>query len=135
MRILKAGVLYFVVVFAVGFVLGTIRTLWVVPSLGVRTAELMESPLMFVASIFAARWVVRHQRIPAGWGIRLAFGGIALALMLSAEFSVVLWVQGMTIRRYFETRDPVSGTVYFITLVAFALIPMLVGWAANETKT
>ena len=28
---LKAGVLYFVLVFAAGFVLGTIRTLWVAP--------------------------------------------------------------------------------------------------------
>ena len=29
--ILKAGVLYFVLVFGAGFVLGTIRTLWIVP--------------------------------------------------------------------------------------------------------
>jgi hypothetical protein len=48
---LKAGVLYFVVVFAAGFVLGTIRTLWVVPRLGVRTAELMEATIMFGVSI------------------------------------------------------------------------------------
>jgi hypothetical protein len=38
--ILKAGALYFAVVFAAGFVLGTIRTLWVVPSFGARGAEL-----------------------------------------------------------------------------------------------
>jgi hypothetical protein len=31
MQVVKAGALYFVVVFAVGFVLGAIRTLWVVP--------------------------------------------------------------------------------------------------------
>lgn len=51
---LKAGVLYFIVVFAAGLVLGTIRTLWVVPRLGVRTAELMEAPIMFGISILAA---------------------------------------------------------------------------------
>jgi hypothetical protein len=32
MPILKAGVLYFALVFGAGFVLGTIRTLWIVPS-------------------------------------------------------------------------------------------------------
>jgi hypothetical protein len=47
--------------------------------------------------------------------------------MLLAEFSVVLWVRGMTIRGYFESRDPVSGTVYFLTLGSFAVILILVG--------
>jgi len=122
----KAGVLYFVLVFAAGFVLGTIRTLWAVPRLGVKTAELMEAPIMFGVSILAARWVVRHVGIPPLWPRRLAVGCIALGLMLLVEFTVVLWVRGMTIRGYFQTRDPVSGAVYFMTLGAFAVIPILV---------
>ena len=124
---LKAGVLYFSLVFAAGFVLGTVRTLWLVPRLGVRTAELMEAPIMFGISILAARWVVRHVGISPFWSRRLAMGGTALGLMLLVEFTVVLWVRGMTIRGYFESRDPVSGTVYFLTLGAFAVIPMFVG--------
>ena len=44
MSILKAEVLYFALVFGAGFVLGTIRTLWVVPRFGTRMAELMETP-------------------------------------------------------------------------------------------
>jgi hypothetical protein len=126
---LKAGVLYFALVFAVGFVLGTIRTLWVVPRLGVRTAELMEAPIMLGVSILAARWVVRHVGIPPLWPKRLALGCIALGLMLLVEFTFVLWVRGLTIRGYFETRDPVSGAVYFLALGAFAVIPMFVGRA------
>ena len=54
MRILKAGVLYFMLVFGAGFVLGTIRTLWVVPRVGARMAELMETPIMFVVTVLAA---------------------------------------------------------------------------------
>ncbi len=124
---LKAGVLYFVLVFAAGFVLGTIRTLWVVPRLGVRTAELLEAPIMFGVSILAARWVVRHVGIPPVWSRRLVMGCIALGLMLLVEFTVVLWIRGLTIRGYLESRDPVSGTVYFLTLGAFAAIPVFVG--------
>jgi hypothetical protein len=41
MRTLKAGVLYFALVFGAGFVLGTIRTLWVVPRLGARYGALV----------------------------------------------------------------------------------------------
>jgi len=124
---LKAGVLYFVLVFSAGFVLGTIRTLWAVPRFGVRAAELMEAPIMFGVSILAARWVVRHVGIPPLWARRLALGCIALGLMLLVEFTVVLWIRGVTIRGYLEARDPVSGTVYFLTLGAFAVIPIFVG--------
>src|SRR5215470_11432266 len=52
---LKAGVLYFVLVFAAGFVLGTVRTLWAVLRLGVKTAELMEALIMLGVSILGPR--------------------------------------------------------------------------------
>jgi hypothetical protein len=59
MRILKAAFLYFAIVFGVGFVLGTIRTIWVVPRVGVRTAELLEMPAMFILIVIAARWTAQ----------------------------------------------------------------------------
>ena len=62
---------------------------------------------MLGVSILAARWAVRHVGIPPLWRRRLATGCIALGLMLLVEFSVVLWIRGMTIRGYFEARDPV----------------------------
>ncbi len=46
--------------------------------------------------------------------------------MLLVEFSFVLWVRGLTLRGYFEARDPASGAVYFAALGAFAVIPMFV---------
>jgi len=121
---LKAGVVYFGLVFGAGFVLGTIRTLWVVPRLGVRTAELAEAPIMFGISILAARWAVRHVQVSPLWPKRLAMGCIALGLMLVAEFTLGLWIRGITIREDFAARDLISGTVYFLTLGAFAVIPI-----------
>ena len=50
MLILKAGVLYFAIVFGAGFVPGSIRVPWIVPHFGERTAELMETPIMFVVT-------------------------------------------------------------------------------------
>ncbi len=43
MQILKAGVLYFALVFGADFVLGALRILWAAPRFGTRTAELMET--------------------------------------------------------------------------------------------
>jgi hypothetical protein len=98
MRIVKAGVLYFALVFGAGFVLGTIRTLWIVPVLGARTAELLETPIMC----------------------------IGLLLMLFGEFTLVLWLRGLSIRQYLATRSPVAGSVYYIMLGVFVLMPLVV---------
>jgi hypothetical protein len=126
MQILKAGVIYFALVFGAGFVLGTVRTLWVVPRVGTRLAELMEAPIMLVVTIVAARWIVRHFAIPYALSVRLGMGGIGLSLLFVAEFGLVLGLRGISIREYLATRDPVSGTVYYLLLGLFALMPLLV---------
>jgi hypothetical protein len=126
MPILKAGVLYFALVFGAGFMLGTIRTLWIVPRLETRMSELMETPIMLVITILAARCIVRRLAVPSTPPARLGMGCIALVLMLVAEFGFVLWLRGMSIRDYLATRDPVSGTVYYVMLAAFAVMPLLV---------
>ena len=126
MRILKAGTLYFALVFGVGFVLGTIRTLWVVPRFGTRMAELMETPIMFVVTILAARWIVRRLAVPPKPSRRLGMGCVGLGLMLVAEFTLVLWLRGLSIREYLASQDPVSGTVYYVMLGVFCIMPPLV---------
>ena len=126
MGTLKAGVLYFALVFGAGFVLAHIRILWLVPRFGARTAELMETPLMLAVIIVAARWVTRRLAPPSTSSKRLGVGLVALGLLLVAEFSVVLWLRGMTIREYLASRDPMAGTVYIVMLGLFAIMPLLV---------
>jgi hypothetical protein len=127
MKNLKAGGLYFLLVFGAGFVLGPIRILWAVPRFGARMAELLEMPIMFVVILVAARWVVRRFALPPGLTSRLGMGCVALGLLLVAEFILVLWLQGLSIREYLATRDPVSGTVYYLMLGVFAIVPLFVG--------
>jgi len=125
MHVVKAGVLYFALVFGAGFVLGTIRTLWVVQRVGTRKAELMETPIMLVVTIVAARWTVLRMSVPMMWSARLEMDCIALVLMLIAEFGFVLWIRGLSIKEYFATRDPVSGAAYYLLLIVFAIMPFL----------
>jgi hypothetical protein len=123
--VLKVSALYFASVFAAGFLLGTIRTLWIVPMLGARAAELIESPIMLVVVAFAARTIVRrHAELSRGrhW---LTVGFVALAVLLVVEFTVVLRLRDLSLSEYFATRDPVSGTVYYVLLGVFAVMPFL----------
>jgi hypothetical protein len=126
MRILKAAVAYFALVFGAGFALGTIRILWIVPRLGTRMAELMEAPIMLVITIVVARLVVRRLAVPPKPSSRLGMGCIALFLLLLAEFSLVLYLRGMSINDYIASRDPISGTVYYGELGILAIIPYFI---------
>jgi hypothetical protein len=125
-RVLLAALAYFALVFGAGFALGAIRTLWVVPAIGVRAAELLETPFMVAISFLAARWIVRRLSVPAAAGARLGMGALALVLLLGAEFGFVLSLRGMTLEEYFATRDPVSGTAYYLALLAYAAFPLCV---------
>jgi hypothetical protein len=126
MRVVAAGVVYFLVVFGAGFVLGPIRVLWLVPRVGVRMAELLEMPIMLLMIVLAARWIARRFAVPSATATRFGMGLVALALLLTAEFMLVRWLQGMTVREYLAARDPVSGAVYLAMLSVFAAMPWLV---------
>ena len=127
MRIAKAGVVYFALVFGAGFVLGIIRTLWIAPHVGTRLAELIEMPVMLGVILVAARWTVHRLSVPAQLSLRLGMGLLALSLLLLAELSLVLGLRGLTLEAYLATRDPVAGTVYDLMLGVFALMPLLIG--------
>jgi hypothetical protein len=118
------GVCYFALVFGVGFLLGIVRVLALVPRLGERWAELAEMPLMLVAIIVSARFVVRRFSA-TDRASYLVSGGIALLLLVVVELSVVLAMRGMSIGQYVAERDPIAGSVYVAMLVVFAVMPWL----------
>lgn len=118
---MKSAAIYFSIVFGVGFVLGPIRVLWLEPRLGVRAAELIESPFMFLAIILAGRWV--GQSLCAGYDpkARLIVGIIAASTVLIADLFVGVGLRKMTVLEVFTSRDPVSGSIYY-TLVALTAV-------------
>ena len=61
MTILRAAAAYWAAVFALGFALGTIRVLWVIPLVGLMPATLIELPLILTGSWLAAGWLVRRS--------------------------------------------------------------------------
>jgi hypothetical protein len=129
MRALRAGLAYFAIVFGSGFVLGLIRVPFLAPRLGIRAAELLEMPFMFVAILLSARLVVRRFALPPRARTRLATGVFALALMVAAELGFAALISGQSIGAYVASRDPVSGSVYLAMLALFALMPLFVARA------
>jgi hypothetical protein len=125
MRSFKPAVLYFALVLGTGFVLGTIRVPFLVPRLGERYAELLEMPFMFVAIVLAARYVVRRFDLPESLSVRLQVGFAALAMSVLAELLLATVLQGRSLVQFIASRDPVSGSVYLVMLLLFALMPSI----------
>ena len=88
MRVLKAGVIYFLLVFAVGWVLGPIRELWAVPHFGRMAAMLSEAVIMLIAMIVAARWVIRRFDVPRMLSATISMGLIAILIAVPVNIAV-----------------------------------------------
>ena len=124
MRILKAGLIYFLLVFGAGFALALVRIPVLVPAFGVRTAELLETPVMLAVIIWASRRMAR-QRPDFSRRRRLEAGCIAFACLCTAELVVAYVLGTRSPAQYIASRDPVSGSIYLASLVFFAMAPAL----------
>ena len=85
MRALKAGIICFLLVFLVGWILGPIRELWAVPHFGRMATMLSEAFIMLVAMIVAARWVIRRFHVSRTLPATISMGILAIGLLLPAE--------------------------------------------------
>jgi hypothetical protein len=127
MEVLRSSVVYLAIVFGAGFVFGTVRVMWFVPTVGVRVAELTELPLMLAVVFFAARWVNRRFLTEDDQSARLIVGVVAFVLLLLAELILGVTLGGLTPKEVFLNHDPVSGTAYYLSLCVFALMPWCLG--------
>ncbi len=127
MAVLRAGGLYFAAIFALGFVLGTVRSLWLAPMLGGFAAVLIELPVMLAASYWAARWLIRRELLAGrgfGSGRALAMGLFAFALLMAAEavLAAVLFRQG--IGAWLAAMAAPAGLLGLAGQIGFALMPL-----------
>jgi hypothetical protein len=120
----KAGVFYFAVVFAAGFVFGTFRTLVLVPRLGERTAVLVELPIILAVSWIACGRAIRRCRVPDRAAPRLVMGIVAFGLLMIAELGLSMLVFGRSFREVAADLGTPQGWLGLAGQVAFALFPL-----------
>lgn len=92
------GLAYFALVFALGFLLGTLRTLFVqdAPGAARLPGVLIELPIMLGASWFLCRYVIRRLVVAPTVVARAVMGGLAFALLFVAELLVGALLFGRT---------------------------------------
>lgn len=122
---LKAGLLYGAMIFSLGFVLGSLRELWLGPIFGRDAVVLVEGPLILLAAWFVAWWLVWRMPVAASSGARLAMGMVAFALMMAGEACVAVFGFGRTLAVHLQAYATAKGVLELMPQVAFALFPLL----------
>jgi len=120
-RALRSGVAYFLAVFAAGFALGVLRTLYVAPHVGVLAAVAIELPVILaVAWWVSARLQRRSSPTPRDAGL---MGGTAFVLLMLAEASLSIALFGRTIAEHLSLYADAGHLLGLAGQIAFALIP------------
>lgn len=124
-RAVLAGLTYFGVVFAAGFVLGTLRVFVLAPKLGESTAVLVELPIILAVSWLACRWLIARFRVPTMLSDRLVMGGLALAVLLSAEIGVSMLGFGRTLSEHLQQYQQLPPLIGLAGQIVFAMFPVI----------
>jgi hypothetical protein len=132
MRIAIAALLYFVIVFGVGMVLGPFRVLWLEPRLGATLAVLCETPFLLAAMVIAARWVPRRLRLGNDLASLVVMGLGALVLQQAADLALGVWLRGLTPAEQLANFATPPGGIYLALLVIFAGLPAALNVAHRQ---
>ena len=125
MKILRAGFWYAAMVFAAGFVLGVLRTLWLAPRLGETKAVAIELPFMLAISWAAAGLVVRRLVFPSRFWPRAKMGAVAFALLIGFEVALGVGAAGLSPQAFLAKFATPSGALGLFGQIAFAAFPLV----------
>jgi hypothetical protein len=125
---LKAGVAYFAIVFAAGFVLGALRILVVAPAIGTTAALLIELPVMLAVSWIICRGLAARFSVSNDWTVRLAMGAVAFALLMAAELALGFAAFDRTVADQIAAYHTVDGLIGLIGQMFFGAFPLVQLW-------
>lgn len=127
----KAGLAYWALVFALGFLLGTIRVLFLEGSVGPLAATVIELPLMLAASWLAARWAFMRFAV-SGTRSAFAMGMLAFFLLMGSELMLTIVMPGNSPGQWAARMGTPAGATGLLGQVLFGVIPMLADWTISR---
>ncbi len=125
MNPLLAGTAYFAIVFAAGFMFGTLRVLLVAPYVGPLFAVLIEMPFMLGIAWLVCRTLMRRMNAPNVRTAGIVMGATAFVLLMAGEYLLALGFNGVTVSQYMAQIATPPGLLGLAGQVAFAAFPVL----------
>ena len=122
---LRGGILYFALVFALGFAFGVVRQTLVIPRVGELAAVLLEVPMLLALAWPICRRVVRRCAVPRALPDRLVMALVAFGLLMLAELLLAVTLAGQTPAQHWARYAELPVQIGLAGQILFALIPLL----------
>jgi hypothetical protein len=122
---IRSGAIYFTLVFAIGFVFGTVRVLWLEPRIGALAAVALELPVMLAAAWVACGHILTRSQVTARHGADIGMGAVALLLLLTAEFTLGSFGFGRPVANQLAAYATWPGLLGLAGQIGFAAIPVV----------
>jgi hypothetical protein len=123
-QIVRPALVYLGVVFAAAFVLGTVRTLWLIPQIGEVRAVLVEVPLVLAISWITAGAALRRWPLQTR-GDRAVMGAMAFAVLMALELALGRFGFGRTLTDMLLAMGTPAGLIGLAGQIGFGLIPLV----------
>lgn len=121
----KAGIAYAITVFAIGFLLGTVRVLLLAPRVGATIAVSVEVPIMLMASWYVSRILMKRFAVGAESRTRILVGAVAFATLMTLEVVLSISLFHRSIGEYLTNLRSLAGGIGFAAQICFATFPLL----------
>lgn len=122
-RAIKAGAVYFLLLYVIGFLLGATRELLLAPRFGAVVASALEALPMLAAIIYLAPLLARRFGVAPNSAGRIVMGLAGLALLIGAEIAITRSMRGLSPQEWLAHFASVEGVIYAALLAAFAAMP------------
>lgn len=122
---IRAGFVYFLIVFAIGFGLGAIRVGFIIPRIGELAATLAELPVMLALAWPLCRRIVHRFGVPPGVSARLAMGLVAFGLLMLAELALSVTLAGRTPAQHWALYHGLAAQIGLAGQIIFAAFPLM----------
>jgi hypothetical protein len=126
-RATEAGAFYAIIVFVIGFILGTIRVLLLAPRLGETTAVIIEAPIMLAASWFVCHWCVDRLDVRRTASTRSLMGSVAFVVLMAAEVGLGAAFGRLLADQLAAYKSP-PGAIGLTAQLIFAVFPFIQVW-------
>jgi hypothetical protein len=124
--VVRAGLIYGALCFVTGFVLGSLRELVLVPAFGSDLGRQIEFPVVTLAAIAIAWWLVKRAEPPRSAMNWLVSGAVGVVTLLAFESALALLVIGVPLDAYLAGFDIRAGALFPAGLAIMLFAPAVV---------
>jgi hypothetical protein len=133
-RALTAATAYFLALFALGFILGTVRVTIMIPRFGVLASTIAEVPLMITAGYFICRWTIHNWQVSRASALRWAMAIWFLLMLIAFETLLGALLFGRSTSEQWATLATPAGIIGMSAQVIAALFPLYIARGEETEK-